>query len=402
MPAALTGVGITTFAQDASRQPQQYSLGTALGAPRYPSNIYYNAANWPDQLNEYNTLYVAQGDPLGNTQFPSETGHCTDTSATTCLTTPATEADLLASESHIMLSHVLSNDPRVGYAHQSNLIGPATQNGQDYGYTILRPDQQHAEPVQQLVHTPAPLTQMTDVTEAQVLAEQGAWATAGPAGRSPPARPTAWSPSPTRLRRQRPGHGAARHHGQRRGVRPGLRRHLSDWVNLGTGATETLTENVAPAHHQRRVGHLDRRRRVQLHGHHHRRPGPGAHRDRCAARRRHLHRQRQRHGHHRRHRRQPAAAAATRSRSPRPTRSGPVTQTLHADQRRGPDHHQPGHGHVQHRGGGHLHGHHHRVPGGDAHRVRNAAQRADLHRQRQRHRHHLRHARPADRGHATR
>ena len=70
-------------------------------------------------------------------QFPSETGHCADTSATTCRTTPATEADLLASESHIMLSHVLANDPRVGYAHQSDLIGPATQNGQDYGYTIL-------------------------------------------------------------------------------------------------------------------------------------------------------------------------------------------------------------------------------------------------------------------------
>ena len=44
---------------------------------------------------------------------------------------------MLASESHIMLSHVLANDPRVGYAHQTNLIGPATQNGQDYGYTLL-------------------------------------------------------------------------------------------------------------------------------------------------------------------------------------------------------------------------------------------------------------------------
>ena len=50
---------------------------------------------------------------------------------------PATEAALLASESRIMLSHVLANNPRVGYAHQSNLIGPATQNGQDYGYTLL-------------------------------------------------------------------------------------------------------------------------------------------------------------------------------------------------------------------------------------------------------------------------
>ncbi len=55
MTAALAGTGLTTFAQDGSRQPTQYALGAALGAPRYPSNIYYNAANWPDQLNEYNT-----------------------------------------------------------------------------------------------------------------------------------------------------------------------------------------------------------------------------------------------------------------------------------------------------------------------------------------------------------
>ena len=68
MPAALNATGVTTFAQDASRQPQQYSLGNALGAPRYPSNIYYNASNWPDELNEYNTLYVAQGDSLGSSQ----------------------------------------------------------------------------------------------------------------------------------------------------------------------------------------------------------------------------------------------------------------------------------------------------------------------------------------------
>ena len=94
MPAALAGVGVTTFAQDASRQPQQYSPrgSTALGAPRYPNNIYYNASTWADELNEYNTLYVAQGVSLGNRDFPAETGHCTDTSATTCLTTPATEA----------------------------------------------------------------------------------------------------------------------------------------------------------------------------------------------------------------------------------------------------------------------------------------------------------------------
>ena len=65
MTSALAATGITTFGSDASRQPQPYSLGAALSAPRYPSNIYYNASNWPDELNEYNTLgtrgFVLQG-----------------------------------------------------------------------------------------------------------------------------------------------------------------------------------------------------------------------------------------------------------------------------------------------------------------------------------------------------
>ena len=64
MPAALAAIGITTFAADASRQPSPYTLtsgnSVANSAPRYPSNIYYNASNWTDQLNEYNTLYVEE------------------------------------------------------------------------------------------------------------------------------------------------------------------------------------------------------------------------------------------------------------------------------------------------------------------------------------------------------
>ena len=249
MPAALAAVGVTTFAEDASRQPQQYSLGAALGAPRYPSNIYYNAANWPDQLNEYNTLYVAQGDSLGSSTYPSETGHCTDTSATTCRATAATEADLLASESHIMLSHVLANNPRVGYAHQSNLIGPATQNGQDYGYTLLTLINNMLSQYNTWYNTNSPLDQMTDPTSAQTLAEQGAWATASKGGQvsatvqngvvtvtngGSEVKVPVTVPAGTTVNG-----GAA--FGQSYGG------DLSDWVDLGNGATETLNENVGPA-----------------------------------------------------------------------------------------------------------------------------------------------------------
>ena len=251
MPGALTDTGVTTIGTDASRQPQVYTIGPATTAPRYPSNIYYNAADWPDELNEYNTLYVATGDNLGDSRYPSETGRCGDTSSTTCRTTAAAEADLLASESHIMLSHVLDNNPRVGYAHQTNLIGPATQtvNGvtSDYGYTILTLINDMLSQYDSWYNTNSPLAQMTDVSEAQVLAEQSAWATAESGGNYTASETNGvvtvtnngtavdvpiTVPSGTTVA------GAA--FGQAYGG------DLSDWVNLGTAATETLTEDVVP------------------------------------------------------------------------------------------------------------------------------------------------------------
>ena len=182
MASALTAAGVSTFAQDASRQPQQYTLGNAAGAPRYPSNIYYNAATWADQINEYNTLYVAPGVNLGDPANPSETGHCGQTSSTTCITTPATEATILAAESHIMLSHILNNDPRMNYAHQTNLIGPAQVNGQDSGYTLLTLLSNMLSQYNTYYNASAPVTQMTDITSASTLKQQGAWATASAAG----------------------------------------------------------------------------------------------------------------------------------------------------------------------------------------------------------------------------
>ena len=223
MPASLAGTGITTIAADASRQPQVYTLGPALTAPRYPSNIYYNAANWPDQLNEYNTLYVQQGISIGT---GTGTGHCAGTTVTTCRAAPAAEADVLASESHIMLGHVLANDPRVGYAHQSNLIGPATQNGQDYGYTILSLINAMLSQYNAWYTSSAPLDQLTDVTSAQVLARPGRL------GRRPGRRPVhRHRPNGTvtitnnGAAGRHPGHRPGRHHSQRHGVRPALRRH---------------------------------------------------------------------------------------------------------------------------------------------------------------------------------
>ncbi|HEY4453200.1 MAG TPA: Ig domain-containing protein [Pseudonocardiaceae bacterium] len=188
MPAAMAGTGIQVFGSDGSRQPDTYTISSgtnvAHAAPRYPSNIYYNAANWPDELNEYNTLYVAPGVSIGNSQYPSETGHCAASSVTTCLSTPATEQSLLTSESHIMLSHILANNPRMGYAHQSNLIGPATTTTggvtTDTGYTLLSLITNML--AQYNSWYAAPLQQITDATSTQSLAEQSAWASAESAG----------------------------------------------------------------------------------------------------------------------------------------------------------------------------------------------------------------------------
>ena len=185
MPQALANMNVSTFAADASRQPASYTLSagghTANSAPRYPSNIYYNAGNWPDEVNEYSTIYVASGTSLGNSQYPSETGHCTNTSSTTCVTTPPTEASILASESSIELGHLLNNDPRIGFAHQSNLIGPATRNGADYGYTLLT----FLNNVLSRYNTwyTAPMAQVTDAIAAQTLSLQAGWAATSPTGK---------------------------------------------------------------------------------------------------------------------------------------------------------------------------------------------------------------------------
>ncbi len=180
MSAALAGVGITTFASDASRQTAPFTLGAARSAPRFPTNIYYNAGNWNDELNEYNTLYASATTQIGtNSQNQPEFGHCVGTSSTTCLSAPATEASLIASETSIMMSHILANNPRVDYAHQSNLIGPESSPGtSNGGYTLLDTLSAMQNLYTSYENTNAPLDQTTDVTEAQVLAEQSAWATA--------------------------------------------------------------------------------------------------------------------------------------------------------------------------------------------------------------------------------
>jgi hypothetical protein len=110
MPNALQATGIRWIASDNSRQPEPYVIGPARTVPRYPSNLYYNVGTEQEQLDEYNHVYMAPPN-----------GSCVQSSTNTCRTTAATWPEYVASEAGIMFRHVMDNDPRPHYIHQSNL-----------------------------------------------------------------------------------------------------------------------------------------------------------------------------------------------------------------------------------------------------------------------------------------
>jgi hypothetical protein len=116
MPQALTDTGVEWIAADASRQPNQYQIGPALTVPRYPTGIYYNVGTRAEQLDEYNYVYLP----------PSLGGGCVDSAVTTCFTEPATWDKYVDNEARIMFRHMVSNDSRPHYVHQSNLAEDGT------------------------------------------------------------------------------------------------------------------------------------------------------------------------------------------------------------------------------------------------------------------------------------
>ncbi|MEV4441414.1 hypothetical protein AB0K09_20790, partial [Streptomyces sp. NPDC049577] len=124
---ALSGVG--WIGSDTSREPQQRPVGSALTVPRYPMNVYYNVGTAAEQTDEYNWLYTKKADGgSGTCEKNPET--------TTCLKAPLDVTTGFASyiaplEARIALGHVLANDPRPHFMHQSNL------SEERIGYTVL-------------------------------------------------------------------------------------------------------------------------------------------------------------------------------------------------------------------------------------------------------------------------
>ena len=105
MPAALRETGIRWVASDASLEPEQRRLGDALTVPRYPTDIYYDTSTRAEQLDEYDHAYLVACDPT----------------LTTCRTEPATWGEFVEIQAELMFRHIIDGDPRVHYAHQSNM-----------------------------------------------------------------------------------------------------------------------------------------------------------------------------------------------------------------------------------------------------------------------------------------
>ena len=94
--------------------------GTAI--PRYPTNIYYNVSTNAQEVDEYTTLYdLPTCKPV--------------TGVTTCnpAGTVFTIGSIVASVDQGMFSHMMGNDPRPHYFHQTNLMSQTNQGANGNG-----------------------------------------------------------------------------------------------------------------------------------------------------------------------------------------------------------------------------------------------------------------------------
>ncbi len=185
--AATAGGGIKYFGSDASKpypSPADASFATggyggseygagatfsdagAAAIPRYPTNIYYNVSTNAQEVDEYQTLY----------DLPT----CVPVAGiTTCNPpgTPFTIAQIIASVDQNMFQHMMGNDPRPHYFHQTNLMSSTTSgvNGDGNGLFYETMNPLLAE-YNQYFAANAPVEQPTMAQIAALLAEASGWA----------------------------------------------------------------------------------------------------------------------------------------------------------------------------------------------------------------------------------
>jgi hypothetical protein len=115
---ALNETGVKWIGGDASRDASQRTVGNALTVPRYPMSNFFNVGTKAEMVDEYNWIYTSRAD--------GGSGICDDNPATvTCIQPLDSAGDyddyIIPVDSQITLSHILANDPRPHYVHQSNL-----------------------------------------------------------------------------------------------------------------------------------------------------------------------------------------------------------------------------------------------------------------------------------------
>ena len=187
--AATLDGGIKYFGSDASKpypnpsegafatgaySGTEYPAGTsfsdagATAIPRYPTNIYYNVSTNAQEVDEYQTLYdLPTCKPI--------------TGVTTCNAagTPFTIATIVASVDQGMFQHMMGNDPRPHYFHQTNLMSQTTGtvNGVGDGlfYEAMDP---LLEEYHQYFAANAPIEQLTMPQIGTLLNQQAGWAAA--------------------------------------------------------------------------------------------------------------------------------------------------------------------------------------------------------------------------------
>ncbi|HEV7772214.1 MAG TPA: hypothetical protein VGO48_02860 [Conexibacter sp.] len=132
--------------------------------PRWPTNVYYNTATQAQQLDEYNYLYLP----------PELGGGCVNSSITTCFTSPASWSDYVRAESDRIFGHMMGNDPRPHYFHQTNLAQSERPDGAVF-YPVLNA---MLAGYNRWFNTSVPIQQLTPTQVADLLTRQEAWGTA--------------------------------------------------------------------------------------------------------------------------------------------------------------------------------------------------------------------------------
>ncbi|GAB2849466.1 hypothetical protein GCM10022221_56140 [Actinocorallia aurea] len=118
LPLAAADTGVKWLGSDASRDFEQRPVGAALTVPRYPMANYFNVGTAAEMTDEYNWIYTSRAD--------GGSGICEDNpQIMTCIRPldPATgyQQHILPLDARITLTHIMRNDPRPHYVHQSNL-----------------------------------------------------------------------------------------------------------------------------------------------------------------------------------------------------------------------------------------------------------------------------------------